>query len=106
MGYILTIAVLRSMSITKQTEQDKAWTISEAKTHLSEILRLATEVGPQRIGTRKSYVVIPESQWRELSEPKQPLGQWLVENMPRVLAEGDELELPTRVEPEPDNPFI
>lgn len=93
------------MFITNLSEQDKAWTISEAKTHLSEILRLATEVGPQRIGTRKSYVVIPESQWRELSEPKKPLGQWLVEDMPRVLPEGEGLELPSRVEPEPDNPF-
>lgn len=84
---------------------DKTWTIAEAKTHLSEILRLATEVGPQKIGTRRSYVVIPESKWREISEPKQPLGQWLVKNMPRVIADDEALELPSRVEPEPKNPF-
>jgi len=67
-------------------------------------LRLATEEGPQHIGTRKPYVVIPEATWLELSQPKQALGAWLVEKMPRVL-ETDELVLPSRIEPEPDNPF-
>ena len=78
---------------------DKTWTIAEAKTHLPEILRLVTEVGPQKIGIRRSYVVITESKWREVSEPNQSLGQWLVKNMPRVLNDDKPLELPSRVGP-------
>lgn len=37
--------------------------------------------------------------WREISESKQPLGQWLVNNMPRVIEDDKLLELPSRVEP-------
>ena len=68
---------------TPRTEPDRVWTIAEAKARLSEILRLAEEEGPQRIGARKPFVVVPEHVWRERTEPRKPLGQWLVENMPR-----------------------
>ena len=47
---------------------------------------------PQRIGTRKEFVVVPASAWDEKSEPRQSLGQWLLENVPR----GGPLELPPR----------
>ena len=33
-------------------EPRKTWTVAEAKARLSEILRLASEEGPQRIGTK------------------------------------------------------
>ncbi len=74
-------------------EHDKSvhtWTVAEAKAKLSEILRLAEEEGPQRIGLRRPFVVVPESVWREKSPPEKHLGRWLVENMPR----GTNLEIP------------
>ena len=70
-----------------------AWTIAEAKARLSEILRLAESEGPQRIGTRRPFVVVPEHVWREREAPaRKPLGQWLIENMSR----GTNLEIPQR----------
>ncbi|MCY4456020.1 MAG: type II toxin-antitoxin system prevent-host-death family antitoxin [Chloroflexi bacterium] len=78
---------------TERTETRAAWTVAEAKARLSEILRLAEEEGPQRIGVRNSFVVVPESLWQEREpEPELTLGQWLVRNMPR----GTNLEIPDR----------
>ena len=80
----------------REAEETPAWTIAEAKAKLSEILRLAESEGPQRIGMRKRYVVVPEEVWLEREPPPQapeevspegeppldlPLGQWLVENL-------------------------
>ncbi len=84
-----------------RTEPRKTWTVAEAKARLSEILRLASEEGPQRIGAKRPYVVVPEEEWLKREEPRIPLGQWLVENMPRI----DDLELPDRAEPERPPPF-
>lgn len=64
---------------------DRTWTVAEAKAKLSEVLRLAEEEGPQRIGLRRSFVVVPEREWREKSPPKVHLGRWLVDNVPRGL---------------------
>jgi hypothetical protein len=61
----------------------KAWTVAEAKSRLSEILRLASAEGPQRIGTRSTYVLVPEALWKETTRASVPLGQWLVDNLPR-----------------------
>ena len=82
--------------------QGKVWTIAEAKARLSEILRLAEREGPQRIGTRKSFVVVPEEVWLE-REPslRVPMGRWLVENL-RGLGP---LELPDRNETDADRPI-
>ena len=95
---------------TQQPETPRTWTVAEAKARLSEILRLAEEEGPQRIGLRKPFVVVPESQWldrthdlewrRRVPEPM-PMGNWLVENMPR----GVDLDLPDRTDPPRDIPF-
>jgi hypothetical protein len=79
-----------------RTENQKVWTVAEAKARLSEILRLASEEGPQRIGTQTPYVVVPEQLWRSLINPRPPLSKWLIENMPR----GEDLELPDRRDPE------
>ena len=75
---------------TQLPESQRTWTIAEAKARLSEILRLAEEEGPQRIGLRKPFVVVPEREWRERVPERKPLGQWLVENMPR----GIDFEVP------------
>jgi prevent-host-death family protein len=68
----------------------RVWTVAEAKAHLSEILRLAETEGPQHIGARRSFVVVPAEAWYAKTPPRQPLGQWLVENVPR----GINLEVP------------
>ncbi|MXW30488.1 MAG: hypothetical protein F4Z88_07100 [Chloroflexi bacterium] len=77
------------------------WTIAETKARLSEILRLADEQGPQRIGVQRAFIVVPERVWRERAHPRKPLGQWLVENFPR----GIELELPSRDDDDREIPF-
>ena len=75
------------------SEPGRVWTVAEAKAKLSEILRLAETEGPQRIGARKPFIVVPERVWREHAPPTRiPMGQWLIENMPR----GTNLEIPDR----------
>ena len=78
-----------------EPEPLRVWTVAEAKARLSEVLRRAEEEGPQRIGTRKSFIVVSESAWRSHISPRESLGRWLVENMPR----GVDLEIPDRREP-------
>ena len=74
--------------------------MAEAKARLSEVLRLAERDGPQRIGRRKPFVVVPEAEWRRRAPARMPFGQWLVESLPR----GIELETPDRNEPEREIP--
>ena len=81
---------------------ERTWTVAEAKAKLSEVLRLAEEEGPQRIGLRRRFVVVPESLWREKSPPEMHLGRWLVENMPR----GTNLEIPRDRKSSRAIPFI
>ncbi len=71
---------------------NRVWTVAEAKARLSEILRLAEKEGPQRIGTRRPFIVVPADAWYEKTGPQKPLGQWLVDNMPR----GVNFEAPDR----------
>jgi len=77
------------------------WTVAEAKTHLSKILRLAEVEGPQTIGTRRPCVVVPADTWYAKTAPRKPLGQWLIENVPR----GTNLEIPSRNEHHRAIPF-
>ena len=87
---------------SEETREHKVWTIAEAKARLSEILRLAESEGPQRIGARKSFVVVPEDVWQKRTRSEQvPMGRWLVENL-RGLGP---LELTDRNEPEPERPI-
>ena len=87
------------MNISKT---QRVWTVAEAKAKLSEILMLAETEGPQRIGVRKSFVLVPAKLWQSKKPPKKPMGQWLIENMPR----GIDIEIPERHEPEREIPFI
>ena len=68
----------------------RIWTIAEAEARLSEILRLAEAEGPQHIGVRPSFVVVPTATWYERALTRQPLGVWLIENAPR----GMKIEVP------------
>ncbi len=78
------------------------WTIAEAKARLSEILRRAEQEGPQRIGARKAFVVVPEHTWQARTSQRKSMGKWLVENMPR----GIDLEPPTRQDPGRELSFL
>ena len=81
------------------------WTIADAKARLSEILRLASTEGPQRIGAQRRYVLVPEDVWDKLNATPRPLGAWLVDNMPRAARNADELQLPDRRDQPRENPF-
>ena len=80
----------------------RVWTVAEAKAHLSEILRLAEEEGPQRIGARKPFIVVPAPVWHAKTRTRKPLGQWLIDNIPH----GIELDIPSRHETGREIPFV
>ncbi len=63
----------------QKSEPGRVWTVAEAKAKLSEALRLAEAEGPQRIGRRKPFVVVPERLWEEMNPVHKPLGQWLID---------------------------
>ncbi len=84
------------------SKTQRVWTVSEAKAKLSEILRLAETEGPQRIGVRRSFILVPSDLWQVKESSKKPMGQWLLENMPR----GTNLPVPDRREPGREIPFI
>lgn len=77
------------------------WTVAQAKARLSEILRAAESEGPQQIGVRRPFVVVPEAVWEEKNPPSPPLGRWLIENAPR----GTNLRVPERDSKRPI-PFV
>ena len=85
----------------QHTEPQRTWTVAEAQARLPEVLRLAAEEGPQRIGSEESFVIAAERQPAP-APPRKPMGQWLVENMPR----GIDLEIPSRRDPGREIPFI
>lgn len=78
------------MTLNKTTP-NRVWTVAEAKAGLSK------DEGPQRIGIRKPFVVVPAAVWEEKTRPRKPLGQWLIENVPR----GTNLEVPDRTSRRP-----
>lgn len=61
----------------------RVWTVSQAKTRLSEILRRAEEEGPQQIGKRRPCVVVSARRWNANNNPRKSMGKWLVDNVPR-----------------------
>ena len=79
------------------------WTVAQAKARLSEILRLAEQEGPQRIGARKAFIVVPEHTWRSQTSHRKPLGQWLAR---QYAARGLDLEAPDRHEPVREISFV
>ena len=75
---------------TPDPSPQRVWTIAQAKARLSEVLRLAEKEGPQHIGKRRTFVVVPAGDWYAKVSPRPPMGQWLVNNMPR----GANLDVP------------
>ena len=68
---------------TSNNDARSVWTVSQAKTHLSEVLRRAEEEGPQQIGKRRPFIVVPATQWNANSPSRKPIGKWLVDNVPQ-----------------------
>lgn len=68
---------------TSNNDVRGVWTVSQAKTHLSEVLRRAEEDGPQQIGKKRPFVVVPARQWNTDSLSRKPMGKWLVDNVPQ-----------------------
>ena len=87
---------------TQQTKAHRTWTVAEAQARLPEVLRLAAEEGPQRISAEKSFVITAEHGQPAQAPPRKPMGQWLVENMPR----GANLEIPAGRESRREIPFV
>lgn len=77
----------------------KVWPIAEAKARLSEILRLAEEEGPQQIGIKKTFVIVPQDTWEAGEAPGMSLGEMIMKFRPNPedLPEGG-LEVPPRKE--------
>ncbi|MGL5114873.1 MAG: type II toxin-antitoxin system prevent-host-death family antitoxin [Beijerinckiaceae bacterium] len=75
----------------KTERASAAWTVQEAKAHLSELLRRARTGEPQLIGAKEPCVLIAASAVESLT-PRLHLGRMLIETAPH----GDEIMLPLR----------
>ena len=99
---LIQIKTLQQSLVRNSIMKKNQWTVSEAKTHLSEILRKCREEGPQRIGKRNGYVVVSEKEWKREYHCKEiKMGKWLVQNAPNI----GEIELPERGQENRQNPF-
>ena len=75
------------------TQSDTIWTVREAKSRLSEILRRARKSGPQYIGKHDQCVLISREELEAHLEPQESLSTWLVNHAPKV-----DMPLPRRGE--------
>lgn len=66
---------------------DTNWSVSEAKSRLSEVLRRARKSGPQYIGKREQCVVVSKEDWDAHSEPLESMSVWLLRHRPAVYLE-------------------
>jgi len=80
------------------TPHTRPWTVNQAKTHLSAILRKAKEGEPQIIGTREQFVLVPLEKFQQSQE--MPIGSWLAQEGPKVGLD-DDLPLPSRTHDRP-----
>ncbi len=80
--YYLRQRLSQLLMKTSYIDARRVWTVSQAKTHLSEVLRCAEEEGPQQIGKIWPFIVISEKQWSASNPTRKPMGKWLADNMP------------------------
>jgi len=80
----------------------KPWTVSQAKTHLSALLRRAKSGQPQIIGAREQYVLLSLADYQNGQRP--PIGDWLIEQGAKFTLADKSIELPPRHERR-DTPF-
>jgi len=74
----------------EKDEMDR-WTVREAKSRLSEVLRRARARGPQFIGAQNPCVVISQEEWESQAGTRESLADWLVAHSPKV-----DIEVPVR----------
>jgi prevent-host-death family protein len=74
--------------------RDIMWTLDQAKSEFSDLLRRVDAGDPQIIDAERPYVVISMADYERLTRARNRphLGSWLVENAPRI----DDIELPPR----------
>jgi len=82
----------------------KPWTVSQAKTHLSALLRRAKSGQPQIIGAREQYVVLPLEDYQKRQPVRLPIGDWLIEQGEKLALADEDVVLPARHEAR-DIPF-
>ena len=86
---------------------EKVWPVDEAKARLSEILRLAEKEGPQQIGVKKTFVVMPRETWEATKMPSMSLGEVIMKFRPNPEDLPEEgLEIPKREGGHRPIPFI
>ena len=68
---------------TSKNSVFRVWTVSQTKTHLSEVLRRTEEEGLQQIGQRRPCIVVSAEQRHANNHTRKPMGKWLVDNIPR-----------------------
>jgi hypothetical protein len=75
------------------------WTLEQAQSDITELLRRVDAGGPQFIDAARPYVVISKAEYERLARAgnRPHLGRWLVENAPRI---GD-IDLPPRAKYRP-----
>ena len=61
---------------------EKIWPVAEAKARLSEILRLAEEEGPQQVGVKNTFVIVPKKDWTPATSMSMPLGEFIMKYRP------------------------
>lgn len=80
---------------------DSVWSIKDAKSRLSKILRLARNKEPQFIGRRDQCVVVSREEWEARNtEEESALSSWLLTHSPAV-----EFEIPPRGTNAKNNPW-
>ena len=77
-------------------------TIAQAKARLSKVMRLAEKEGPQHVGKTRPFVVVPAGDRYAKVSPRRPVGEWLVDNLPR----GANLDVPADRKSGREIPFI
>ena len=85
---------------------EKVWPIAEAKARLSEILRLAEEEGPQQVGLKNTFVIVPKKDWAPATPMPMPLGEFIMKYRPPPLPGEPGLEIPKREGGHRPIPFI
>lgn len=64
-----------------------AWSVSDAKAHLSEILRRARAGEPQVVGSQDPCVVLSLREYEARARPSRPMGRALLDLAAQVEAE-------------------
>lgn len=80
------------------------WSVSDAKAHLSQVLRLARAGEPQTIGSQNPCVLVPLAEYEKLlrGEGRGHDGDWLIRATAQI---GAEIELPSRAQDRDDPKF-